>query len=245
MDHSPQTSTSTSTSSGDPLLSVVVLAYNEVENLRPVVEEALEVLQQAVPSHELVLVDDGSTDGTGALADELARLHPGVRVLHHDANRGMGAGLRTGFAACRGEWLTFLPADGQIDPQDVPRLLARAGQAALVLNHYERRDDGLYRTVLSRGLRLLTWLLTGSRWRNEGPYLVHRSLPQRFAPRSDSFFYNLELVIRCERAGIRQASVTTRPRLRLSGRSKVTGARRIWRVARELWRMAQETRESG
>ncbi|MDY0058206.1 MAG: glycosyltransferase family 2 protein [Myxococcota bacterium] len=221
-------------------LSVVVLAYDERDNLRPVVEEALLVLAREVPGFELILVDDGSTDGTGPLADELAAADPRVRALHHAQNRGMGAGLRSGFAAARGRYVTFLPADGQIDPADVPRLLALADDVDLVLNVYEQRDDGLYRKILSRGLRLLTWLLTGSRWRNEGPYLIRRELASRFEPRADSFFYNLELVIRCERAGLRRASITSRTRTRLTGSSKVTGGRRILKVARELWRLSRE-----
>ncbi len=223
-----------------PLLSVVVLAYNERENLEPVVEEALAVLGAQVPDLELILVDDGSSDGTGPLADALAQRSPGtVRVLHHEHNRGMGAGLRSGFGAAAGRWLSFLPADGQIDPADLLRLLAQAGEAKVVLNYYERRDDGLRRKVLSRGLRVLTWALTGSRWRNEGPYLIENGLQDRFAPQSDTFFYNLEIIIRCERAGIPMAAIYSRTRQRRSGQSKVTSGRRILRVAQELWRVGR------
>ena len=223
----------------EPELTVVVLAYNEAASLRAVVEEAMGVLGEAGALFEIIIVDDGSSDKSGAIARELAREHAAVRALHHERNQGMGAGLRTGFSEARGRWLSFLPADGQIDPRDMLRLLARADPAQIVLSVYERRDDGLHRMLLSRGLRLLTWLLTGSRWRNEGPYLLHRGLEQRFASRSDTFFFNLELAIRCERAGIEHAVITTRARPRRAGRSKVTGLSRIIKVARELWRVGR------
>ena len=75
---------------------------------------------------ELVLVDDGSTDGTAAIADALAQQHPFTRVLHHRRNRGLTAALSTGFAAVRGDLILFLPADLESDPEtDIPLLLGK------------------------------------------------------------------------------------------------------------------------
>src|SRR5206468_6166409 len=87
-------------------LSVVLPAYNEAANLHATVESALEVLRGLGGRFEVIIVDDGSRDGTGALADALARATPEVRTVHHPHNRGYGAAIRSGFTAAAVPWLS-------------------------------------------------------------------------------------------------------------------------------------------
>jgi glycosyltransferase involved in cell wall biosynthesis len=112
-----------------PRVSVLVPARDEMGTLAELVartERGCAALGLVEGQYELVLVDDGSTDGTGALADELARSHPCLRVLHHRRNLGLTAALRTGFAAVRGEVVLFLPADLESDPEsDIPLLVGQ------------------------------------------------------------------------------------------------------------------------
>ena len=88
-----------------PSLTIVVPAFNEASNIEPVVREIMQTIEQepAIPSYEIVLVNDGSSDHTRAVVDQLAREWPNVSAHHHDANRGFGAALRTGFTNSRGE----------------------------------------------------------------------------------------------------------------------------------------------
>ncbi len=79
------------------------MAFNEVGGLAQVARELHDELDQLGCSHEILVVDDGSGDGTGGLADELAQTVPGLRVCHHRRNLGLGAEYRTGFAEARGE----------------------------------------------------------------------------------------------------------------------------------------------
>jgi glycosyltransferase involved in cell wall biosynthesis len=103
-----------------PLLSVVMPAYNESATIRDIVKA---VLRCPVASRELIVVDDGSSDGTRAiLAEEMAELE-GVRVVLHERNRGKGAALRTGFREARGEYVVIQDADLEYDPGEYPRLL--------------------------------------------------------------------------------------------------------------------------
>lgn len=105
---------------GAPLVTIVMPAYNEASTLRRVVGAVLAV---PIASRELVIVDDGSNDGTREiLANELAAL-PGVRVVLHEKNRGKGAALRTGFREARGEYVVVQDADLEYDPREIPRLL--------------------------------------------------------------------------------------------------------------------------
>jgi glycosyltransferase involved in cell wall biosynthesis len=110
-----------------PFVSVLVPGYNE----QAVIEHNLMVLCDHMTSledryrWEIVFVDDGSTDGTGALADRFARAHPNVRVLHHPVNFGLGQALKYGFSHCRGEYIVTLDIDLSYSPDHIERLLAR------------------------------------------------------------------------------------------------------------------------
>ncbi len=109
-----------------PLLSLVLPAYNESAILQTNLTTLADYLRGLESRYrwEMVVVDDGSTDGTGAIADEFARTHPGVRVVHHVVNMNLGQALRTGFAHCRGDFVVVLDVDLSYEPSHVERLLS-------------------------------------------------------------------------------------------------------------------------
>ena len=235
------------------MLSIVVLAYNEADNLRPTVEEALAWLDrlegrpegvwpaeatadmpEGTPAGELILVDDGSTDGTGTLADVLAEKDSRVRSLHHDHNRGMGAVLRTGYAAARGRYVSQLPADGQVPPHTLEAHLPHLDDVDLVLAVYRARDDGARRALMSRTFQGIVRALYGHDPRITGTMIVRRSLLELFPIVADTFFANLELPFRLLRAGVPHRVVEIEAAQRRSGRSKVANLPRIARVVREM-----------
>lgn len=108
-----------------PQVSVVIAAHDEAPTIGVVVRGARAALGDRC---EIIVVDDGSTDGTAAAAEDA-----GAEVIRFERNRGKGAAMRAGIARSRGDWLVFLDADGQDDPAEIPRLLARAtGDVAMV-----------------------------------------------------------------------------------------------------------------
>src|SRR5574337_1367105 len=94
-----------------PFLSVLIPAYNEEAGLEQSVEAVLRHLEALHVDAEILVVDDGSRDRTGQVANALADRHPQVRAFHHAVNRGIGAGFLTGIEQARGEWLILIPAD--------------------------------------------------------------------------------------------------------------------------------------
>ena len=106
-----------------PTLSVVAPAYNEAENLTPLVRELVDVLEGIPESYEILVVDDGSTDNTKEVLYHLSELFDGLRVLHLSRNFGQSAALAAGIDTARGEYVVTIDADGQNDPADIPRLL--------------------------------------------------------------------------------------------------------------------------
>lgn len=230
-------------------VSVVMFAYNEEANVRPCMEEALDFLASACSDYELILVSDGSSDGTPDVAREVMAERPDhVQVVHYTPNRGIGGALKAGYAVARKDWISCLPADGQVPPSGLQNLfdvVLNDPSIELVTCHFPHRfqeADNLIRKVLSRGLRVVMWTATGVSRKLDGVYLIPRETVQGMELKSDTFFLNLELPIKAIRSGMKPGETTMHIRPRMSGSSKVLNLRRIRMVARETVRLGLELR---
>ena len=114
-------------------LSFFFPALNEEDNVAPIVEEAVAVLPRFADDIEVTVVDDGSTDRTGAIADELATKDPHVRVIHHGTRRGYGGAVRSGLRAATKNWIFFTDGDRQFALEDLGLLVAASDGVALEL----------------------------------------------------------------------------------------------------------------
>lgn len=139
-------------------VSVLVPAKDEAENLPLFMEQAAATFAAAAESYEVIVIDDGSSDRTWLVLQELAQRYPFLRVARHRARRGIAEALRTGYLAARGSVLVFYPADLQFKPEDIPRLAAPilAGEADMVTGFKEGKYEkafvsGIY-NLLSRTL---------------------------------------------------------------------------------------------
>jgi len=133
-----------------PRLSVVVPVYNERDNLSPLTAQILKALTGQVSSFEIIYVDDGSTDGSGPLLDELAGYYLEVRVFHFDRNYGQTSAFDAGFHQAGGDLIATLDSDLQYDPADILTLLPLAEQYDLVCGWRKDRHDTLVKRLSSR-----------------------------------------------------------------------------------------------
>jgi dolichol-phosphate mannosyltransferase len=215
----------------DGELSLILPAFNEAAVVGSVVEEALEKLAAIVPRFEVIVVDDGSTDGTGNAIISDRR----VRVVTHATNRGYADALRTGFAAARYGLVAFTDADGQFDPADLRRLIPAAVRTGLAVGYRADRKDPWLRKVYSRGYNLLARTLCGTRARDCDCALkvFRRDVLHALWPRSKGYFVNTELLTRARQLGYPLAEFPVTHRPRRGGVSKVS-VREIPRVFRTL-----------
>jgi len=220
----------------DLSLSVVVMAYNEEANL-PVLLPKLHDWASNHPrlrDYQIVVVDDGSADGTSQVVREFQKSHPKVHLCVHPKNQGMGAAIRTGYTAATCDFVTQLPADLQVLPETLDLFLRHLPEHDLVLSIYDKRGDGWKRELLSFGYHGLARLLLGKRADYTGTMVFRRSLLHSAAIQSDSFVANLEFPLKALARGAKATVVTFRPLPRQAGASKVLGTKRILWVAREL-----------
>jgi len=218
-----------------PTLAVIVFAFNEAKNIPIVLTELRQWLDSNIPDTEIVFVDDGSTDDSYAVA---AATMQGTRhqLCRHSKNRGIGAGIKTGFRASAAHYFTFMPADGQIAPEAVGTLFmeAKRTNADAVFSVYDHRDDGVWRHLLSWSVRSLILVAHGVRMESDGPYLFQRNCFDVDKLRPDSFFLNFEFPIRAAVQKLRSSVVVIACRPRRSGVSKSSGLRTIKTIARDL-----------
>ena len=136
-------------SNREPDLSIVVPVFEERDNLEPLVDEILEVLSPTGLAAEIVLVNDGSRDGSAERIAELARSRPAVRGLHFRENRGQSAAFDAGFKAARGRIVVTLDADLQNDPRDIPALVESLRDHDAAVGYRSIRNDSWLRRVSS------------------------------------------------------------------------------------------------
>ena len=147
-------------------VSIVMPVYNEAEVIAEVVDELTRDICARLDGAEIVIVDDGSTDGTPAILDGLAASHSHVRVLHALRNQGHGPSLRMAIEDSEGDWILQLDSDGQQRALDLWELWALRDEADLVVGVRVGRNEGLHRTAVTAAARWAGRLMGGGRLRD-------------------------------------------------------------------------------
>lgn len=220
----------------EPRLSVVVPAYNEALNLPTLVREIEEAVAPLGEPWELLVVDDGSTDGSAALLGELRGRHPALRVLRFARNAGQSAAFLAGFEAARGDVVITLDADLQNNPADIPDLLRHMEGHDAVLGVRRRRRDTALRRSSSRIANAVRRGATGDGLTDVGCSLkAFRREHLRDLPRFNGVhrFFGTLLVWK----GCRIAEVPVDHRPRQAGEAKYNVRNRAFRTLLDLFAM--------
>jgi glycosyltransferase involved in cell wall biosynthesis len=226
-------------------LTIVLPCLDEADNLRDAVRFAMDAAERCAWAHEIVIVDDGSTDATVAVASELVLRHPRVRLVVHGENRGYGAALRSGIAAARMPWVLLIDADLQFVFGELEDFLALAPAADLVVGWrilpqgpVGRRAGGALWNSFVRAALDLPVRDVDCAFR-----LVRRELLDRLDLRASGALVGAELLVRSRAAGARVAEVPVHHRVRHAGLQAGAGRRLAARTLRELAALRRTLRD--
>ncbi|MFO8057583.1 MAG: glycosyltransferase family 2 protein [bacterium] len=220
-------------------ISAVLPAHNEQGNLEGVIGALVPALEKHSSGFEVIVVDDGSADGTFEVASRLAGDDPRIRPVRHEENQGYGAALRTGFDAAQKDWMFFMDADGQFEPADLEKLVRLAGTSRFVAGERTSRQDPFHRLLYGRLFSGAMRLLFGIKARdvNCAFKLFQKDIIKGWSFVSRGALINTELFLAARLKGIEPVQVPVTHLPRAAGRSSGGSLPVILRAAVEVWRL--------
>jgi len=221
-------------------LTVFFPAYNDGGTVASLIVRAVQVARTLTPDYEIIIVNDGSTDATALIADELAQVYPNVRVVHHATNRGYGGALRTGFASATKDIVFYTDGDAQYDPAEMTRLWRALEAGVDLVNGYKiSRSDPLHRIIIGRVYHYFVKLLFGLHVRDVDCdfRMMRRAIFERVQLEKDSGVICLEMMKKIQDAGFAIVEVPVHHYHRAVGKSQFFNFRRVFRTGIDVLKL--------
>jgi glycosyltransferase involved in cell wall biosynthesis len=208
-----------------PELSIVAPVYNEAEGIEQVVQYWVKVLQENAAKAEIVLANDGSTDRTLEILENLSQKIPLLKVVSYTPNRGYGYALKTAIRASKGQWVITLDSDGQFDLADFPSLLRLQNEQQLdfVTGYRMKKKDNLFRVIADRSLNLIvrTMFSVSLKDTNCAMKLIRGDLARTLNIEARGYPTPTEITIKLITLGAKAAETGVHHLERLQGQSKL------------------------
>jgi glycosyltransferase involved in cell wall biosynthesis len=223
-------------------LSVFFPCYNEEKNIEALVVEAKQVLDTLIQKHEILIINDGSTDNTGRIADTLSKTYENVRAVHLKKNSGYGSALTSGFTNCIYDWIFFTDGDNQFFIKEIDLLLKHTDKYDAIIGFRKNRKDSWHRTVFANTWNLLVqkFLKLKIKDLNCAFKLVEKKSMSGITLTSSGALISAELLFKLKLSGadIKEVGVSHRPRAfgkQTGGTPKV-----ILKAVAELFKLYKE-----
>ncbi len=232
--------------SGFRSISIIFPAYNEAENITQVVEQARDVVSKLFNDFEIIVVNDGSHDNTGAIIDDMMQREPTLLPVHHEKNRGYGATLRSGIEAASKELVFFTDSDLQFDITEIKHLLAWVGEHDIVAGYRADRADPAHRRFNAWGWNMLVRLFLGLKIRDIDCAfkLFRRCVFEDIRLESVGAMINTEILALATWQGKRIKEVPVRHFPRVAGEQSGANIRVILKALRELVMMQSKLKRA-
>jgi len=220
-------------------LSVFFPCYNEEANVERTTRAALKAVRRITDDYEIIIVDDGSKDRTGEIADRLAAEHPNVRAVHNHPNLGYGGALQRGFREAGKEYVFYTDGDGQFDFEEIPKLLPLLKEYDIISGYRIDRQDPLIRKINAFCWTTLVNLLFGLWLRDiDCSFKIYpRRLFDEIEMRSMGALIDAEILARAKYRGYRIGQIGVHHYPRLHGEQTGANLRVILRAFKELFKL--------
>ena len=225
-------------------LSVIFPALNEEGNIRCTVETILKVLPAVATRWEIIVVDDGSSDTTALICDDLKARYPEVQVVRHGQNRGYGAALKSGIMLAKYDLIFFSDSDGQFDLRDLQQLICWSSDYDIVAGYRAKRHDPLHRRMNALGWNILVRLVLGIKVRDIDCAfkLFRREVFDHVQIRCVGAMVNTEILAQATQLGMRIREVKVSHFPRRYGKQSGANVRVVIKAFRELCRLYRKLR---
>lgn len=224
-------------------ISTVLPAYNEAENIETTVCECLDFLGTHTADFEVIVINDGSTDGTPGVVERAFADEPRVRLVSHEMNRGYGAALRTGFDSSTMDYIFLMDSDGQFSIAHLTRLLPHASAHDIVIGYREHRADPLIRSINAGLYMMFIRALFGLKVRDVDCAfkLFPRRAYESVRPvKANGALFSAELLIKLVKGGYKLTEVGVGHYPRREGVQSGASLGVIVRMFRELWELRND-----
>ncbi len=226
----------------DIVLTVVMPALNEERNLRAAVSNARAAMDDLGIVGEVLVINDGSADATGAIAEEMGKADPRVRCIHHARPGGIGAAFWDGVDHARGAVICMLPGDNENDPWEIFRYFGLLDHVDMVIPFvFNKEVRSLFRNALSWVYRFIinTTFFVNFNYTN-GTVMYRKSLLLELPFRSTGFFFQTDILVRSAKRGYLFAEVPYRLGMRKGGVSKAVTFPSLFQVCRGYLRLVRD-----
>lgn len=216
--------------------------YNDELTVERVVRKSLDILDQITDTYEVIVIDDGSPDRSGEIADQLAQQFDKVRVVHHQSNKGYGAALQTGFKESRYDWICFTDGDDEYDVFDLLKLVRLIDYYALIITFRYARLYSTKRIFISRTYNKILSFLFNTNYRDisTGLRMVRKDVIEEINLTSNSPFIGAELTIKTMLKGYPVGEVGIQTFPREFGKGASTSMKNILKTIKDMFRVRQE-----
>ncbi len=225
-----------------PDISLFFPVYKDERTVRIVAHRALELLEEVAANYEIIIVNDGSPDASGAIADELAATHEKINAVHHPVTRGYGAAVKTGIAASKYDIICMIDGDNEYDVYDLKKMLAVKDYYMLVIAFRYKKLYSTKRIFISFVYNTVLRLVFKSPFRDisTGIRLIHRKVVEDLELTSNSPFIGAELTLKSMLHGFPVGEVGIQTFPRDFGQGSATSFKNIMGTIKDIWRIRKE-----
>lgn len=218
-------------------------AYNEEGNIAATIIDASHAARLVADKYEIIVVNDGSHDKTAQIVQELSKSDPNVRLINHSVNKGYGAAVKTGMAACRNDWIFFTDSDGQFHYDEITKFVNASQSADLVMGYRKKRMDPFHRVFVAQVLlKIWNFLLFGLTVRDvDCAYkLFSKEVKDKITLKTESAITVSEFIIKAKAYGFRIKQLPVTHYARRFGEQTGGNWRVIMRAASESFKLYKE-----